>query len=128
MTNNEKALELVQKCLDDWPYAATKVIDIMKRLERVKALLKEQEPRVLDWDEIKNYPVVYSEFRGIKEIYPLIITVDNWGRCLSWNPGINVSDEFLLVVSDEEDRRNTRCWNHMPTEEQRQAVPWDEQE
>ena len=128
MTNNEKALELVQKCLDDWPYAATKVIDIMKRLERVKALLKEQEPRVLDWDEIKNYPVVYGEFRGIKEIYPLIITVDDWGRCLSWNPRINVSDEFLLVVSDEEDKRNTRCWNHMPTEEQRQAVPWDEQE
>lgn len=91
------------------------------------ALLKEQEPRILDWDEIKNYPMVYGEFRGIKEIYPLIITVDDWGRCLSWNPGINVSDEFLLVVSDEEDRRNTRCWNHMPTEEQRQAVPWDEQ-
>ena len=44
MTNNEKALELVQKCLDDWPYAATRVFDIMKRLEQVKALLKEQEP------------------------------------------------------------------------------------
>jgi len=43
MTNNEKALELVQKCLDDWPYAATRVIDIMERLEQVKALLKEQE-------------------------------------------------------------------------------------
>lgn len=43
MTNNEKALELVQKCLDDWPYAATRVVDIMKRLEQVKALLKEQE-------------------------------------------------------------------------------------
>lgn len=42
MTNNEKALELVQKCLDDWPYAAIRVIDIMKRLEQVKALLKEQ--------------------------------------------------------------------------------------
>ena len=46
MTNNEKALELVQKCLDDWPYAATRVVDIMKRLEQVKALLKEQEPVV----------------------------------------------------------------------------------
>ena len=45
MTNNEKALELVQKCLDDCPYAATRVIDIMKRLEQVKALLKEQEAK-----------------------------------------------------------------------------------
>jgi len=97
-------------------------------IKRLEAMLKEQKPRILDWDEIKNYPVVYGEFRGIKEIYPLIITVDDWGRCLSWNPGINVTKEFLFVVSDEEDRRNTRCWNHMPTEEQRQAVPWDEQE
>ena len=43
MTNTEKALELVQKCLDDWPYAATRVVDIMTRLEKVKELLKEQE-------------------------------------------------------------------------------------
>lgn len=42
MTNTE-ALELVQKCLDDWPYAATRVVDIMTRLEKVKELLKEQE-------------------------------------------------------------------------------------
>jgi len=48
MTNNEKALELVQKCLDDWPYAATRVIDIMKRLEQVKALLKDQEPKPVE--------------------------------------------------------------------------------
>ena len=87
--------------------------------------LKDQEPRILDWDEIRNYPVVYGEFKGIKDIYPLIITVDSWGRCLSWNPGINVSKEFLLVVSDEEDRKNTRCWDKMPTDEQRQAVKWE---
>ena len=96
-----------------------------EEIKRLKLELKEQEPRILDWDEIRNYPVVYGEFRGIKEIYPLIITVNNWGQCLSWNPGINVSDEFLLVVSDEEDRKNTRCWNKMPTDEQRQAVKWE---
>jgi hypothetical protein len=44
MDDREKALELVQKCLDDWPYAATRVVDIMKRLEQVKVLLKSQEP------------------------------------------------------------------------------------
>ena len=89
------------------------------------SLLKEQEPRILGWDEIRNYPVVYGEFRGVKDIYPLIITVDNWGRCLSWNPGINVNKEFILLVSDEEDQKNTRCWDKMPTEEQRQAVKWE---
>ena len=89
------------------------------------ALLKEQETRVLDWDEIKNYSVVWGEFRGVKDIYPLIVTLDTKGRPLSWNPNINVSDEFLLIVYDEEDRENTRCWNHEPSDEQRQAVKWD---
>ena len=87
-------------------------------------MLKEQEPKILDWDEIRNYPIVYGEFRGVKDIYPMIITVDSCGRCLSWNPGINLSKEFILVVSDEEDRKNTRCWDKTPTEEQRKAMKW----
>ena len=89
-------------------------------------LLKEQEPRILGWDEIKNYSVVYGEFKGIAEIYPLIITFDNQGRALSWNPGINISDKYLLLVYDEEDRKNTRCWNKMPTNEQRERIKWDD--
>ena len=89
------------------------------------ALLKEQEPRVLDWDEIKNYSVVYGEFKDVKEIYPLITSVNIHGEIITWNPSINVSDEFMLLVADEEDRKNTRCWNKEPTEEQRQAVKWD---
>ena len=92
----------------------------------VLALLKEQEPRILDWDEIKNYSVVYGEFKGVSEIYPLIITFDSEGRALSWNPGINNKEEYLLLVYDEEDRKNTRCWNKMPTEEQRRTVKWNE--
>lgn len=89
------------------------------------AMLKEQEPRVLNWDEVGNYSFVYGEFRGVKEIFPLIITKDTSGRILSWNPKINRSGEHLLLVSDEEDRRNTRCWNREPTDEQRKAVKWD---
>ena len=139
MIDREKVVCAIENCIGqpkckDCPWedceVEHEVVNSVPRglLRDALAMLKEQDPRILDWDEIKNYPVVYGEFRGIKEIYPLIITVDDWGRCLSWNPGINVSKEFLFVVSDEEDRRNTRCWNHMPTEEQRQAVPWNEQE
>jgi hypothetical protein len=45
---DREALELVQKCLDDWPYAATRVVDIMTRLEKVKELLKEQDKSRLE--------------------------------------------------------------------------------
>ena len=104
------------ECL--WHYA--------QAIEEIADLLQDQEPRILDWDEIRNYPVVYGEFRDVKEIYPLIITINSFGECLSWNPGINISKEFILLVSDEEDRRNTRCWNKMPTEEQRLALQWND--
>ena len=51
MDNREKALELVQKCLDEWPYAATRVVDIMNRLEQVKALLKDQEAKPITYTD-----------------------------------------------------------------------------
>ena len=74
MTNNEKALELVQKCLDDRPYAATMVIDIMKRLEQVKVLLKEQEKEIkalyllVEWAEecdfgFDQFPDEYERYK-----------------------------------------------------------------
>ena len=95
-------------------------------IEDTLALLKECEPRILGWDEIKDYPVVYGEFKDVKDIYPLIITVDDFGRCLSWNPGINTSGEYLLLVYDEEERKNVRCWNKMPTDKQRGMAKWDD--
>lgn len=33
-------VRLVQECLDDWPYAAGRVVQIMHRLERVKEILE----------------------------------------------------------------------------------------
>ena len=53
MTSNEKALKLVQECLDDWHYAATRVVDIMTRLEKVKELLKEHET---EWEHLWDAP------------------------------------------------------------------------
>lgn len=51
----KEALGLVQRCLDDWPYAATRVIPIMNRLEKVKELLlKEQEPKQVKTDMYGN--------------------------------------------------------------------------
>ena len=115
-------VECIRRALSD---AIALLKEQKKEIKRLKIELKEQKPKILDWDEIKNYSVVYGEFKGIKDIYPLIITLDTKGRILSWNPYMNVDGECLLLISDEEDRKNTRCWNKMPTEEQRQAVKWE---
>lgn len=120
-----KELHDARRYLEDKEWSDRGASPHIDAINDALALLKEQEARILQWDEIKDYPVVYGEFKGEADIYPLIITLDNFGRCLSWNPGINVSSEYLLLVSDEEDRKDTRCWNKMPTDEQRQAVKWE---
>lgn len=61
MDAREKALELVQKCLDDWPYAAIRVVDIMTRLEQVKVLLKAQEPDETRLVRHYSRPNVYAD-------------------------------------------------------------------
>lgn len=126
MTDREKIIKAIEKAKkQSEQYALDRIVVPFKEADMILALLKEQEARVLNWDEVENYSVVYGEFRGEEEIFPLIITKDASGRILSWNPGINRSGEYILLVSDEEDRQNTRCWNIEPTDEQREAVKWE---
>lgn len=89
-------------------------------------LLKRDAPRVLSWDEVKDYSVVWVEFKGIFNLYPMIITVDSDGEVTSWNPRVNRSGDFMLLVGNEEDRKNTRCWSREPTYEQRNKTKWEE--
>ena len=44
MTDQERVINLLQKCLDDWPYAATRVPTIMKRIKAAVEILKAYEP------------------------------------------------------------------------------------
>jgi len=99
--------------------------DIRRICKDALDALKEQEPRVLEWDEVKNYSVVWVEFKDIASLYPMIITFKEDGMIESWNPFVNRSGQFLLLVSEDRERKNTRCWNHEPTAEQRKAAKWE---
>lgn len=67
MTNIRKASELVQKCLDDWPYAAVRVVDIMSRLKKVKELLEEQEAKTGHWVSLIDGDTVAIDDDGCPE-------------------------------------------------------------
>ena len=67
------------------------------------ALLKAQEPRVLTREESEKAEVCWLEVRGY-EPYATLEAGD-------WNP--------------EKYGKSYRCWNRMPTDEQRKAVKWD---
>ena len=44
MTDREKAISLLQQCLDERPYAAVRVSQIMSCIQEAVELLKAQEP------------------------------------------------------------------------------------
>lgn len=67
-------------------------------------LLKEQEPRVLTWDEVKKAEVCWLEDRGYEPFATL--------EADTWNP--------------EKYGKSYRCWNRMPTDEQRKMVKWND--
>lgn len=49
MSDIEKAISLLQQCLDERPYAAVRVNQIMSCIQEALELLKEQEPaKVVD--------------------------------------------------------------------------------
>lgn len=73
-------------------------------LKDVLEVLKEQEPRVLTWDEVEHAEVCWVEERG-NEPYADLDAAD-------WNP------EYY--------GKTIRCWNYKPTKEQRKAVKWNE--
>ena len=47
MDNREKAISLLQQCLDERPYAAVRVNQIMHCIQEAVDLLKEQEPKLV---------------------------------------------------------------------------------
>ena len=102
-----KALECLKEgsyceCCDYKPYD-----DCIKRVATdAIALLKEQEPRLLNYDEISDHECVYMEFYGKKDIYPsLNYEARTWAK--------------------EKYGQYWRVWSNKPTEEQRRSVKWE---
>jgi hypothetical protein len=93
--NNTEALELVQKCLDDWPYAATRVVDIMTRLEKVKELLKEQE---------HNETFIVIDNKTGEEADPYNIALhEDWAKhlCYCDIEGWAIEEDGTLLLVDD---------------------------
>lgn len=90
-------------------------------------LLKEQEPRVLTWEELIDVtnPVWYEERDGIS----------SWALCTDVTRGNAYEDmsyEFFenydnSYIREYADKCNVywRCWTARPTDEQRKAVKWE---
>lgn len=91
------------------------------------ALLKAQEPRVMTLEEInavkQNDVLVYESNAAFKAIFHFIVAegvVDNELRIKTEFERIDMAAPF------ETYNRVWRCWTSRPTDEQREAIPWND--
>lgn len=92
-------------------------------IEQALALLKAQEPRVMTLEEVKMLDSDYyylesmrspgKELREIVGAYGL--------TCVTW-PSITWARQ---TMGDSGYRKTWRCWTSRPTDEQREATPWN---
>ena len=105
---------------DGWrtcPFGETLLVDAI-------ALLKEQEPRVMTLEDVKAFDWDYcyleeerfpgKEYRAVCGNYAL--------TCITW-PCVA---SMRIQHGDESYGKKWRCWSAKPTEEQRQAVKWND--
>ena len=87
------------------------------------SILKEQEARVLDWNELEDWGnAVWFEDKDEHECYiALIANVGTYdAKFVNVEPGMVHRLDFLHDFYKKE----WRCWSARPTIKQRQAVKW----
>lgn len=87
-------------------------------------LLREQEPRVMTLEDVKNFDWDYcyleeerlpgKEYRAVCGDYAL--------TCITW-PCVT---SMRIQHGDENYGKKWRCWTHKPTDEQRNEAKWDD--
>ena len=90
--------------------------------EKVLALLKEQEPRVMTLEEVKafEWDCCYLEEERLPGEYRKFCG-DYALTCITW-PCIA---SMRIQHGDNSYGKKWRCWSAKPTDEQRQAVKWE---
>ena len=95
-----------------------------RMMEQIKALEAARIPRLLTLEEVHEmaWDYCYLEEEVIKDN----VLQKYWGKhrvkCITW-PSIA---SCVLTYGDDAYGKRWRCWSAKPTDEQREAVAWDE--
>lgn len=108
MSDREKAIRILEGNYKDFVLRHNGELLTVNKLI---ALLKEQEPRVLTLDEADAAEVVWFEARNHIFIEPMLTR------------GQRLADE---AEDWFQYGRDWRCWSARPTDKQREEAPWDE--
>lgn len=125
--NIEKVLAVLDgfRMSDEMTYSAYSVLH--DEISMLDDLLKEREPRVMTLEEVQRAEIVYiEEFADPKDgVEPIV------RPCII----VAVKNGFLIGIVDQEEDLTIdfflnqygidwRCWTSRPTDEQREATPW----
>lgn len=100
-------------------------IESARTIEDAIALLKAQEPRVIPFNEIGNYEVLWLEVRDVETedgLAPWVKTAS--GRWFSPLLCSEAQPDMILSTPDEYGRI-CRCWTSRPSDAQREATLWE---
>ena len=129
MTDAEKVIKSIEEAIQnfsrhsgdeygrEYDYAYVEV----ETLEDALALLKAQEPRVMDFDDVVGGDECWLEAVngacGYADCYAYTGTGEvQVFRCKYDNPQYIMGRDYL---------KTWRCWTSRPTDEQREAIPWN---
>lgn len=89
------------------------------------AMLKAQVPRVMTLMEVLATEVVYAEDIDKAEIIPVL--VDRWAHdsIVLVRARLMGSPSLTIYPLISEYGKRWRCWTSRPTDEQREATPWE---
>lgn len=132
MTKQEKVIRGLERFIDDFkPFCGNRA-DWQKVYDAL-ALLKEQEPMVMDAEEVARLTEETYQWLWIEEIQNT-----TWNlhclRAFVYSKHPDTGEFYILAngyrdivkLEGDEYGKTWRCWTSRPTDEQRKAVKWDE--
>ena len=85
--------------------------------------MKDNEPMVLTLEEVEQTMTVWGEINGHGfETMPLLLDRIEGSKVRFVSRDVN----WYLEADKKDYAKSWRCWSAKPTDEQREAVPWDE--
>lgn len=126
VTNLEKSLaemQLTRICAED-------VFRLENAAKDALALLREQEPRVIEYSEIEKHPLVWLEDNDKEDVIPaLFLQYNGWSAEFSRQAPDKYVDTIVRsakVIADERMYGVTwRAWTSRPSEQQMRDTPWE---
>lgn len=117
----ERAIDVLEFLIAAYAWNSVETEDLGYALE----LLKAQGPRVISFDEIDNYEVVWLEVREVETedgLAPWVKTTS--GRWFSPLLCGETQPDMILSTPDEYGKI-CRCWTSRPDEKRRVETPWE---